>query len=160
LTSLLGRSDLSWSGEYEERTWVETQMNVMTGAVVGLLSVAIVIALIGIGNTLGLSVIERGRENALLRAMGLTKPQLRRTLAVEGLLLAIVATVLGIAVGLAFAWVGIEVMVEDVIATSFSVPVGQLLVVLVVTGVSGVLASVLPSRRAARVSPAEGLALQ
>ncbi|WP_110240028.1 ABC transporter permease [Nocardioides gilvus] len=160
LNTLLGRSDLVWSGDYEERTWVETQMNVMTGAVVGLLGVAIVIALIGIGNTLGLSVIERGRENALLRAMGLTKPQLRRTLAVEGLLVAMVATLLGIAIGLGFAWVGIEVLVAEMIDTSFAVPVRQLAVVLVVAGVSGVLASVLPSRRAARVSPAEGLALQ
>ena len=160
LNTLLGRSDLEWSGDFEERSWVETQMNVMTGAVVGLLSVAIVIALIGIGNTLGLSVIERGRENALLRAMGLTKPQLRRTLAVEGLLLAMVATLLGIAIGLGFAWVGVEVLVSEVIDTSFSVPFWQLVVVVVVAGVSGVLASVLPSRRAARVSPAEGLALQ
>lgn len=160
LNTLLGRSDLAWSGDYEQRTWVETQMNVMTGAVVGLLGVAIVIALIGIGNTLGLSVIERGRENALLRAMGLTKPQLRRTLAVEGLLLAMVATLLGVAIGLAFAWVGIEVLVAELIDTSFAVPFWQLTVVIVVAGVSGVLASVLPSRKAARVSPAEGLALQ
>lgn len=160
LNTLLGRSDLEWSGDYEQRTWVETQMNVMTGAVVGLLGVAIVIALIGIGNTLGLSVIERGRENALLRAMGLTRPQLRRTLAVEGLLLAMVATLLGVAIGLAFAWVGIEVLVAEMIDTSFAVPYWQLAVVIVVAGVSGVLASVVPSRKAARVSPAEGLALQ
>lgn len=160
LNSLLDRSDVEWSGDYEQRTWVETQMNVMTGGVVGLLGVAIVIALIGIGNTLGLSVIERGRENALLRAMGLTKPQLRRTLAVEGLLLAMVATLLGVAIGLAFAWVAVEVLVAEMIVTSFSVPIWQLAVMVVVAGVSGVLASVIPSRRAAQVSPAEGLALQ
>ena len=53
------------------------------------------IALVGIGNTLGLSVLERGRENALLRALGLTRRQLRRMLAVEAVLLSVVATVLG-----------------------------------------------------------------
>ena len=87
----------------------------MTGAVVGLLGIAIVIALVGIANTLGLSVLERGRENALLRAMGLTRSQLRRAMAAEGLLLSGVATVLGTALGLVFAWVGVEVLIGTVV---------------------------------------------
>lgn len=143
--------------EYAKRDWVESQMTVITGAVIGLLSVGVVIALIGIVNTLGLSVLERTRENALLRAMGLTRAQLRRVLAVEGALLAGVASLLGIAVGLLFAWVGVKVMVVGLIEHSFAVPVPALAVILVAAVVFGVLASVLPARQANRVTPAEGL---
>lgn len=144
-------------GDYEKRDWIGTQLSVMTGAVLGLLGVAVVIALIGIANTLGLSVLERTRESALLRAMGVTRSQLRRTLAVEGALLAGVATLLGVVVGLAFAWVGVEVMLADIVESTYRVPVGGLLVVVVGALASGVLASVLPSRKAARVTPAAGL---
>ncbi|MGN0064434.1 MAG: ABC transporter permease [Nocardioides sp.] len=146
-------------GGYADRSWIDTQMDVITAAVVGLLGIAVLIALIGIANTLGLSVLERTRENALLRAMGLTRTQLRRTLAVEGVLLAGVATLLGVAIGLAFAWVGVQVMLAGLVEATFSVPWVQLLVVVLVAGLSGVVASALPSRRAARVAPASGLAL-
>ena len=91
-----------------ERAWVDRQMDVLTGSVVALLGIAVVIALVGIGNTLGLSVLERARENALLRALGLTRRQLRRMLAVEAVLLSVVATVLGTLIGTAYAWVAVE----------------------------------------------------
>ena len=61
-------------------------LDAVLGVVLGLLGVAVLIALVGVSNTLSLSVIERTRESALLRAMGLTRGQLRRALAVEGLL--------------------------------------------------------------------------
>lgn len=148
------------SGDYATREFIGTQFTVITLAVVGLLSIAVIIALIGIGNTLGLSVLERGQENSLLRAMGLTRAQLRRTLAWEGVMLAVVATVMGIAIGLAFAWVGIQVLVGPMMLdTSLSIPFVQLAVVIGVSVVAGVIASVVPARKAARVSPAEGLSL-
>ena len=132
----------------------------MTGAVVGLLGISVMIALIGIGNTLGLSVLERGRENALLRAMGLTRQQLRRAMAAEGLLLSLVATLLGTAIGLAFAWVGVQVLLGSVVdGAAMTVPVGQLAAVVLVAAVAGLGACVLPARRAARITPAAGLAL-
>ena len=131
----------------------------LTGAVVGLLGIAVVIALIGIANTLGLSVLERGRENALLRALGLTRRQLRATLAIEAVLLSVVATVLGTVIGVAFAWVGVQALVQPVVdAAPMVLPWGQLAVVVLVAGVAGLLAGVLPARRAARVTPAAGLA--
>ncbi|MDO9455546.1 ABC transporter permease [Nocardioides sp.] len=143
-----------------DRAWVEQQLDVLTAAVVGLLGIAVVIALIGIANTLGLSVLERGREHALLRAIGLTRRQLRATLALESVLLSVVATVLGTALGVTFAWVGIQTMVRSVVEDAPVVlPVGQLTVVVAVSAVAGLLACVLPARRAARVSPAAGLAL-
>ncbi len=144
----------------QERAFVDLQIDVLTGAVLGLLGIAIVIALIGIGNTLGLSVLERARENALLRALGLTRGQLRSTLAIEAMLLALVATAIGTVLGVSFAWVGVNAMLADLVEEApLTVPLGQLVLVTMVSAVAGLLASVLPTRRAARISPAAGLSL-
>ncbi|WP_435771843.1 ABC transporter permease [Nocardioides sp. SYSU DS0651] len=143
-----------------KRDYVDLQLDVLTGGVVGLLGIAVLIALVGIANTLGLSVLERGREHALLRALGLTRRQLRRMLAAEAVLLSLVATILGTAVGVVFAWAGVQAMVQPVVADARLVlPVDQLAFVLGVSAVAGLVAAVLPSRRAARTTPAAGLAL-
>ena len=160
LAALAGAAGADLGGGYGNRSWVYLQVDVMTGAVVGLLAIAIVIALVGIANTLGLSVLERGRENALLRAMGLTRTQLRRSMAAEGLLLSTVATLLGTAIGLVFAWVGVQVMVAGVVDDAgMTVPVWQVGTVALVSALAGLAACVLPARKAARVTPAAGLAL-
>ena len=161
LEALAGRYDAEVENGLDNREFVDLQLDVLTGAVVGLLGIAVVIALIGIANTLGLSVLERARENALLRALGLTRRQLRRTLAIEAVLLSVVATLIGTTLGVAFAWVGVQSLVEPVIAGSgVSFPLGQLALVVLVAGVAGLLAGVLPARRAARVTPAAGLATE
>lgn len=145
----------------EGRAWVELQLDVVTGSVVGLLGIAVVIALLGIANTLGLSVLERSRENALLRALGLSRGQLRATLAAEAVLLSVAATLLGTLIGTAFAWVGVQVMVTLAVAeTPMVLPWGQLAAVVAVAGAAGLLAGVLPARRAARTAPAAGLAAE
>ncbi|RYB93815.1 ABC transporter permease [Nocardioides oleivorans] len=160
LAALAGASGAGIDGGYSNRTWVDLQVDILTGAVVGLLAIAIVIALVGIANTLGASVLERGRENALLRAMGLTRSQLRRAMAVEGLLLSSVATLIGTTLGLVFAWVGVKVMVGTVVEDAgLTVPVLQLATVVVVAALAGLAACVVPARKAARVTPAAGLAL-
>jgi putative ABC transport system permease protein len=144
----------------EERSWVTLQLDVLTGTVLTLLGIAVVIALIGIGNTLGLSVLERGRENALLRALGLTRRQLRATLAAEALLLSVVATVLGTAIGMTFAWVAVHALVQRVAdGAPMVLPWGQLSLVVLVAAVAGLVSALLPARRAARVTPAAGLSL-
>ena len=160
LAALAGAAGAGLDGGYANRHWVYLQVDILTGAVVGLLAIAIVIALVGIANTLGLSVLERARENALLRAMGLTRVQLRRAMATEGLLLSAVAAAMGTALGLVFAWVGVRVMVEEVVdGARLTVPVLQVAAVAVVAALAGLAACVLPARRAARVTPAAGLAL-
>lgn len=142
------------------RDHVFFQLDVMTAGVVGLLAIAVVIALVGIANTLGLSVLERGREHALLRALGLTRRQLRVMLGAEAVLLSMVATLLGTGLGVAFAWVGVRALVEPAIEDAGVVlPWWQLAIVLLVSAVAALLAAVLPARRAARVAPAAGLAL-
>ncbi|GAA1511272.1 FtsX-like permease family protein [Nocardioides humi] len=142
------------------RAYVDTQLDVLTGGVVGLLAIAVVIALVGIGNTLGLSVLERGREHALLRALGLTRRQVRRMLAAEAVLLSVVATVLGTALGVAFAWTGIRALVQPAVdGAGLVLPWGQLAAVVGVSALAGLVAAVLPSRRASRITPAAGLSL-
>lgn len=143
-----------------DRAWVETQLDVVTWSVVGLLGIAVVIALIGIGNTLGLSVVERARELALLRALGMTRRQLRRMLGTEAILLSVVATLLGTAIGVFFAYVGLRVMVDAVLDdVAMILPRGQLATVVTISTAAGLLACLLPARRAARISPAAGLSL-
>lgn len=160
LTALATPLEAEVGNDLARRAYVDLQLDVLTGAVVALLGIAVVIALIGIGNTLGLSVLERGRENALLRALGLTRRQLRRMLAAEAILLSVVATLLGTTIGVVFAWVGVEAMVRPVIDEApFVLPWGQLALVVAVAGAAGLLACVLPARRAARVAPAAGLGM-
>lgn len=142
------------------RAYVDLQLDVFTGAILALLGIAVVVALVGIASTLGLSVLERAREHALLRALGLTRRQLRRTLALEAVLGTVVATVEGMLLGVAFAWVGVATVVRPLVGSApLLLPVDQLAWVLVGTGLAGLAAAVLPARRAARVAPAAGLAL-
>jgi putative ABC transport system permease protein len=160
LDAIAQSADADVVNSLRERSWVTLQLDILTGTVVALLGIAVVIALIGIGNTLGLSVLERGRENALLRALGLTRRQLRATLAAEALLLSVVATVLGTVIGVAFAWVAVHALVQRAVdAAPMVLPWGQLAVVIAVAGVAGLLSALLPARRAARVTPAAGLSL-
>ncbi|GAB2608280.1 ABC transporter permease [Paractinoplanes abujensis] len=124
-----------------------------------LLGVAVLIALIGVGNTLGLSVLERARESALLRALGLQGRQLRWMLAIEATLLSLAGTVLGTAAGVLFGYLGTRALSDEVNFRTvvFSVSPPRLLTVAAVALAAGVLASVLPGRRAARAAPIEAL---
>ncbi len=149
---------LELANQLDRRAWVDLQLDVLVGAVVGLLGIAVLIALAGIGNTLGLSVLERGRENALVRALGLTRGQLRRSLGIEGLLLAAAAGVLGTLLGVGYAWAGVRTVIDVAVPdATMVVPFGQLAAVVGVAAAAGLVACVVPARRAARISPAEGL---
>ncbi|WP_433424730.1 ABC transporter permease [Microtetraspora malaysiensis] len=144
------------------RTWesLDQQLEIYTWSALGLLGIAVVIALIGIANTLGLSVLERAREHAMLRALGLTRRQLRWMLATEAVLLSVVATLLGTVIGVGFAWVGYETLVTRALSdATMHVPWLSLGVVVLIAALAGLLAAVLPARRAARVTPAAGLSL-
>ncbi|MEU8177016.1 FtsX-like permease family protein [Microbispora hainanensis] len=123
--------------------------------VTGLLALAIVISLLGIANTLSLSVHERTRESALLRALGLTRPQLRGMLSVEALVLGLVGAIVGVVLGIAYGWAATAAFTAD---ASFELPIGQILLFIAASGLAGVLAALLPARRAARASVVGALA--
>ncbi|MBL0885901.1 ABC transporter permease [Myceligenerans indicum] len=148
------------TGPAAQRAQFEQVINVMLGIVVGLLAVAVVIAVIGVANTLSLSVIERRRESATLRAIGLSKSQLRGMLAVEGMLIAGVGAVLGIALGLLYGWTGALTALSVMGDVTLAVPWLDLGVVLVVAVVAGLIASVAPARSALQASPVEALAAE
>jgi putative ABC transport system permease protein len=152
--------DVFVSGPAAARAQYEQVINVMLGIVVGLLAVAVVIAVIGVANTLSLSVLERRRESATLRAIGLSKSQLRGMLAVEGMLIAGVGAVLGIVLGLVYGWTGALTALSVMGDVRLTVPWLDLGVVLAVALVAGLIASVAPARSAVRTSPVEALAAE
>ena len=155
--------ELSVTGGLAERTSYTKIFDVLLMVGIGLLGVSVLIALVGVGNTLSLSVLERTRENALLRAMGLTRRQLRGMLAVESLLMALVAAGLGIVLGLVYGWTGTSALMGGQTVdggVEYAVPVTLLVAIAAVAAVAGLLASVLPARRAAKVAPAGALATE
>ena len=126
------------------------QVDQIVGIVYGLLALAVIIAFVGIVNTLALSVFERVREIGLLRAVGMSRRQVRSMVRWESVLISVLGVCLGLVVGVFFGWLLVESL-QDEFPLTFVVPVGQLLVAVVVAVVAGVLAGVLPARRAARV---------
>ncbi|TDC81503.1 FtsX-like permease family protein [Actinomadura sp. 7K507] len=136
----------------ETMTGAIDMMLMVFGALLGL---AIVIALFGIANTLTLSVVERTRESALLRALGLTKRQLRRMLSVEALVMAVIGAFTGVVLGVAFGWAAANAMGENF---RFELPYLQVVGFVLLAGAAGTIAAVMPARRAARTSIVESLA--
>jgi putative ABC transport system permease protein len=141
-----------------ERAAYEEVIGTLLMIVTGLLGVAVVIALIGVANTLSLSVIERTRESAVLRALGLTRRQLRAMLAVEGVLIAGIGALVGIGLGTVYGWAGAASVIGGVFRPALTLPVGELALLLVGGILAGLLASALPGRRAARTAPVAALA--
>ena len=151
-------STVSITGPVAQRAQWETIINSMLMLLVALIAVAVLIALIGVANTLSLSVIERTRESATLRAIGMTRGQLRRSLAVEALLLSLVAGVVGVVLGTLFGWLGSYMVFSLYGKTVFSFEWGMNGIVLVVAAIAALLASVFPARRAVKTPPVEALA--
>lgn len=152
-------SGLWLSGSALERAGIQRAIDTLLAVVIGLLAVAVVIALIGVTNTLSLSVIERRRESATLRALGLTRRQLRVSMAVEGALIAGVGALIGAALGLAYGWAGSTAVLSSIGVVELQVPWADLGIMLGVALVAGVLASVVPGRSAARTPPVAALAV-
>ena len=146
------------SGPAAERVVFEQVIDTLLAIVVGLLGVAVVIALIGVANTLSLSVIERRRESAVLRAIGLTRGQLRGMLAVEGVFLAVVGVLIGAVFGVLCGWSGAGILFGQTGGLALAVPWAHLGVIVVVAVLAGLVASVLPARSAVRTPPVAALA--
>jgi putative ABC transport system permease protein len=115
-----------------------------------LLGLAVVIAVLGIVNTLALSVIERTREVGLLRAVGLSRRQLRRMVRLESVSIAVLGATLGVGLGLLFGLGLLSALADDGLS-EVRVPAAQLVAFVLASGVVGVLAAVWPARRAARL---------
>jgi putative ABC transport system permease protein len=126
------------------------QIDQLLAIIYVLLALSVVIATLGIVNTLALSVFERTREIGLLRAVGMTRGQLQRTIMSESVLTALFGAVLGTALGLTLGILLQRVLVEQGLA-ALSVPWGQVVLTFVLAGVVGVVAALLPAWRASRL---------
>ncbi|WP_129669657.1 ABC transporter permease [Phytoactinopolyspora endophytica] len=126
------------------------EVNQLLYIVYALLGLGIIIAILGIVNTLALSVMERTREVGLLRAVGLSRRQLRTTIRLESVAIAVLGAVLGVGLGLVFG-ISLQRAVSDDGLDALSVPVGQLVVFILLAAAVGVLAAAWPARRAAKL---------
>ena len=133
------------------------QVNQMLNFIYVMLGLAIIIALIGIANTLALSIFERTHELGLLRAVGMTRSQLRSTVRWESVIIALFGTVLGLVIGLFFGWSLVTALGDQGI-NILRIPVGSLTVVTVLAALAGVAAAIFPARRAARLNVLEAIA--
>jgi putative ABC transport system permease protein len=129
---------------------VEKDINSTLGILYVMLALSVIVSLVGIVNTLVLSVFERTRELGMLRAIGMTRRQVRRMVRHESIIVALIGAVLGIAVGFFLAALVVGALSSEGVV--FAVPAGTLIAFLVVSVVAGMLAAILPARRAARLN--------
>ena len=134
------------------RSQVRQQVNTVLYLIYGLLALAIVIAILGVINTLALSVIERTREIGLLRALGTSRLQIRRLVRLESVLIAIHGALLGLGLGLAWGAAGQRVLTAYGI-TALTIPWPTIAIVVAGAVAVGLLAALAPALRAGRLNP-------
>ena len=135
----------------------ESNLNTVLALVNVFLLFALVVALVGIVNTLTLSVFERTHEIGLLRAVGMTRRQLRRVIRWEAATIALYGAIIGVALGLAFG-VALSVAIPDEVIDRVSVPGAQMVGLVLVAVAFGLLAAIFPSYRAGRMNVLEAIA--
>jgi len=133
----------------------EEQVDQLVNLVYALLLLAIVISLFGIANTLGLSIHERTRELGMLRAIGMSRRQVRTMIRYEAVITALIGAILGMVLGLIFAALIAQPLKDEGFTLSY--PVGSLVVLLVFAALAGVIAAIPPARRASRLDVLESL---
>jgi putative ABC transport system permease protein len=135
------------------------EIDALLNLVTALLGLALLIALLGITNTLALSVFERTRELGLLRAVGMSRRQTRKMIRWEAVIISVIGALVGLLIGTFFGWALVEALADEGIS-EFSIPGGQLLLYLVLAGLAGVLAAIPPARRAARLNVLDAIATE
>lgn len=137
------------NAEFQSR--VEGQLDTLLIIINVFLGLAILIALLGIANTMALSVLERTREIGLMRAIGMTRRQTRSLIRLEAGVVSIFGALLGVAVGVVFGWIAVLAIPGDII-DQLAIPVASLAVYVVIAAFAGLVAASFPARRAARLN--------
>ena len=127
-----------------------------------LLGLSVIIALIGVVNTLLLAVYERVRELGLLRAVGTSRGQVRSTIVQESVIIALIGTFLGLVVGIVFGWALVQALASgtDELDLTFALPIPTMVVTVVGAVVAGVLAGLYPAWKASRLNVLESIATE
>jgi putative ABC transport system permease protein len=133
----------------------EKQVNQLVNLFYALLALAIVISLFGIANTLALSIHERTRELGMLRAIGMSRRQVRTMIRYEAVITALIGAILGMVLGVVFAALIAQPLKDEGFTLSY--PIGTLALLLVFAALAGVIAAIGPARRAARLDVLEAL---
>ncbi|NMO53570.1 FtsX-like permease family protein [Actinoplanes sp. TBRC 11911] len=141
----------------DQRDQIDGLITILLVIALGLVSLTVLVAVVGVGTTTALSVVERVREAGLLRAVGLSRGGLRTMLTAESALYGVIGAGLGLVLGIPYAWLAVKALGVN---APLTLPIGQLAVVFVVLVGLTALAGVWPSRRAAKVSPVVALATE
>ena len=149
-----GQGELLTKQEYINKQ--SGQVNQLLGLIYGLLMLSVIISIVGIIITLLLSVFERQRELGLLRAVGMTRSQVRTTVRWESVITSLLGAVLGIILGIGLGWI-IVFALKDQGLTSFKLPVGPTLVIMTMSFIVGLFAAIYPAWRATRVNILDAL---
>jgi len=149
-----GQGELLTKQEYINKQ--SGQVNQLLGLIYGLLMLSVIISIVGIIITLLLSVFERQRELALLRAVGMTRTQVRTTVRWESVITSLLGAVLGVILGIGLGWV-IVFALKDQGLTSFKLPVVPTIVIMIMSFIVGLLAAIYPAWRATRVNILDAL---
>jgi putative ABC transport system permease protein len=137
----------------------KNQINLVVRIINILLGLSVLIALLGVLNTLALSVIERTREIGLLRAVGMARKQVKRMIRIESVLICTFGGLLGLVVGSVFG-IALQQALKGDGVTELGFPVGTLLVYLLCSALAGVIAAALPARRASRLNVLQAIATE
>jgi putative ABC transport system permease protein len=133
----------------------EEQINSLLGLIYALLGLAIIVSLFGIANTLALSIHERTRELGMLRAIGMSRRQVRTMIRYEAVITALIGAFLGMVLGVIFAALIAQPLKDEGFTLSY--PIGTLVLLLVFAALAGVIAAIAPARRASRLNVLQSL---
>ena len=139
------------------KTLLRQQIGQLLNLIYGLLALAIVVAILGVVNTLALSVVERTREIGLMRAIGLSRRQLRRMIRLESVVIALFGAVIGLGLGLGWGIASQKLLALNGLGT-LSIPTSTIASVFVGSAVVGLLAALMPALRASRMNVLNAIA--
>ncbi len=138
---------------------VENQVDTALSFFSGLVLLAVLIAILGITNTLALSIYERTREIGLLRAVGMDRRQVRRMVRWESVIIALFGAVLGVVLGIFLGWAVTRALADEGLG-AFSIPIVQVIAALIIAGIGGVIAAIWPAWKASKLNVLEAISYE